>query len=250
MTKVVLIKSESEGEDKFVKELEKNDFVVETITSIDFVYKNINLLFEKLSMSNEYDGMIFTSPRAVNALEKVDKLLLNEWKVKKFNYSVGESTAKLVEKLLDIETKGSEAGNAQKLSELIINDYCDKTDMKKKLLFPCSSLKQDILGKNLKAQSIDLDIIEVYETIQHPALENSIKNLTKIDFIVFFSPSSVNFLLPIFSKHKIDLNDVKIIAIGPSTEKCLNTCNIECSEKCEKPSPVCLVNVIQKLCSK
>jgi len=245
--KIVLIKSESDGPDKFEIELQKNNLDVTLIPSIDFRYKNIDKLIDILKNHSDYDGMILTSPRAVHAVDQIDLRILHDWILKDFNYSVGEGTYNLVDKLLNIKTKGKEAGNALKLSSIIVSDYADRTD-KRKLLFVCGNLKQDILEKNLKDNSIDVDVIEVYETIQHPNLENSIKELNNVDYLVFFSPSSVNFSLPLINKHELDMSSIKIIAIGPSTERCLTNNNIKCDGVCEKPSPESLINVI-KNCS-
>ncbi|KAL7037440.1 hypothetical protein ACKWTF_009219 [Chironomus riparius] len=246
--KVVLIKSESDGPDKFVEKLQKNSFNVTSISSIDFQFKNLDKLNDILkNHSDSYDGMIFTSPRAVhalkNAVEQNDSTILNDWILKDFNYSVGEGTYTLVDMLLNMKTKGKEAGNALKLSSIIANDFKNRFD-KRKLLFVCGNLKQDILERNLKDNAIDLDVIEVYETIQHPNLDSSINELKVVQFLVFFSPSSVNFSLPLISKHGIDISSIKIIAIGPSTEKCLSSNNIKCYV-CDKPSPESLINFIK-----
>lgn len=244
---VVLIKSESDGPDKFVDELQNNNFNVLSIPSIDFQFKNLIKLSDILKNHSDYDGMIFTSPRAVyavkNAVEQ-NQAILHDWILKDFNYSVGEGTYKLVDELLGIITKGKEAGNALKLSSIIVSDFKDRSD-RRKLLFACGNLKQDILEKNLKEQSIEVEVIEVYETIQHPNLENSIKELNDVQFLVFFSPSSVNFSVPLMNKHGLDISSFKLIAIGPSTEKCLVSNKIKCDGVCNKPSPESLINVIK-----
>lgn len=245
--KVVLIKSESDGPDKFVDELQKSNFDVMSIPSIDFQFKNFDKLNDVLKNHSDYDGMIFTSPRAVHAVKKVVELnsaILQDWILKDFNYSVGEGTYKLVDKLLGMKTKGKEAGNGLKLSSIIASDFKNKSD-KRKLLFACGNLKQNILEMNLKEQSIEVEVIEVYETMQHPSLENSIKELKDVQFLVFFSPSSVNFSLPLIIKHELDISSIKVIAIGPSTEKCLSSNKIKCDRVCDKPSPESLINTIR-----
>lgn len=250
--KIVLIKSESDGPDKFEIELQKNNFDVTLIPSIDFRFKNIDKLSAILKNHSDYDGMILTSPRAVhavkNAADQTDLKILHDWISKDFNYTVGEGTYNLVDKLMNMKTKGKEAGNALKLSSIIVSDYANRAD-RRKLLFVCGNLKQDILEKNLNDNSIDVDVIEVYETIQHPNLDNSIKELNNVDYLVFFSPSSVSFSLPLINKHELDMSFIKIFAIGPSTERCLTINNIKCDGVCEKPSPESLINVIRSWCS-
>lgn len=249
MKKVVLVKSQSDGPEKYLNELQKSNFIAESIFCIDFQYQNLDIFCDRLKNYELYDGVLVTSPRAAyavkKAFEKLDVDILNHWISKEFNYSVGESTAKLLEKSLNFSTKGSEAGNAKQLSSKIVDDYAEKSGLKK-LLFPCGNLKLDILEKSLSENSIELDIVEVYQTVQHERLEDSIKNLNNVEFMVFFSPSNVTFSLPIFQKLKFDLNHLKVIAIGPSTENCLKNNNIACFGVCDKPSVQSLLKILQK----
>ncbi|XP_070496212.1 uroporphyrinogen-III synthase-like [Chironomus tepperi] len=244
---VVLIKSESGVRDRFVEELQKNDYYVRAIPSIGSQYKNLDQLGDMLRHHKNYDGIIFTSPRAVhavaNAIEQTDLTVVRHWIVKEFNYSVGEGTYMIVDKLLKMKTKGREAGNALKLSTIIANDYGYRAG-RKRLLFACGNMKQDMLEKNLKDKGIALDVIEVYETIQHPNLDFYIKDVNNVQFIVFFSPSAVFFSLPLIRQYKIDISSAKVIAIGPSTEKCLASYNIK-SQVCENPTPEGLLNSIK-----
>ncbi|KAG5681734.1 hypothetical protein PVAND_011143 [Polypedilum vanderplanki] len=250
MTKIILFKSESDGGDKFVEELEKNNFVVQSIPSIDFEFKNLDILSEKLRKSNDYEGIIFTSPRSIFATQQLLKSNpdnLKSWSDKR-NFTVGESTYNLAKKLISLETAGKEAGNAQNLSTIIISCY-NKNKLTKPFLFPCGNLKQDILEKNLNENSILLDCIEVYDTIPHPNLENAILKLKEeddINFIVYFSPSGIKYSMPFIKHHNLPLSKCKLIAIGPSTKRCMRDYNLECYAMCEKPSPESLLNVLKK----
>jgi uroporphyrinogen-III synthase len=241
MSNVILFKSESDGPDKFLKVLENSQFSGRSINCLSFQFKNIVELTEKLKTPDDYEGIIFTSPRAVKALEEVEKDVLERWKTKS-DYSVGEATSLLSENILGIPTKGQESGNAQKLSEIIIKDYKDKTS--KKFLCPSGNLRLGILERNLNENSIFIEYVEVYETIPHPNLESSIENLKneKIDYFVFFSPSGVDFSLQFLKKHTIDLDSIKLIAIGPSTSRSLKENELKCFAECSKPTPESLLN--------
>lgn len=248
--RVVLIKSESDQPDKFVEHLQKHNFEVESITSIDFCFKNLDSLSDKLKSQEKYEGIVFTSPRSIIATQMStvnddDNKIFEKWNDKEFNYTVGESTGMLAKKLLNLDTKGQVAGNAQKLSVIIADDFRTK-NAQRPLLFPCGNLKQDILGQNLNENKIQLDSVEVYDTIPHPKLAESVMKLRNkiVDFIVFFSPSSVKFSLPFMLKHQLNLTKIKIIAIGPSTKRCLDDNNLVCYGMCEKPSPESLLNVL------
>lgn len=246
MFKIVLFKSESDGPDRFVEELQKHNFSVQSITSIDFGFKNLELLSDKLNKLDDYEGIVFTSPRSIIATQKsTDNKIFEKWNDKELNYTVGESTGKLAADLLNLSTKGQEAGHALKLSAIIANDF-NAQSATRPLLFPCGNLKQDILGKNLSEHSIKLDAVEVYDTIPHPNLEERVRKLKEEDsqFFVLFSPSSIKFSLPFINKHQLDLAKIKFIAIGPSTKKCLIDNKLTCYGMCEKPSPESLLNVL------
>lgn len=249
MKRIVLMKSESDGPDKFSEGLEGHNFSVISISSISFRFTSDGKLKELLKKPNCYDGIVFTSPRAVQATKTVfgdlDEHMLASWKSKNFNYSVGSATAKLTNEALNLQTKGNESGNAQKLSAKIISDYCNGNGSAKKLLFPCGNLKQDVIEKSLKECGIDVDAVEVYETIMHEKLEDSISNLKKIDSIVFFSPSSVKFSFQLFKNYNFDLNSMRVIAIGPSTEQSLKNLNIKCYGVCKAPTVDCLLNILR-----
>lgn len=246
MPLVVLLKSESEGPDKFTQLLEENDFDVRPVNCISFQFKNLDLLAEIISSADDYEGIIFTSQRSVQAVHEAvtKKSSLVNWRSKN-NYAVGESTNELAQKLLNLETQGKETGNAEKLASLIIDNHAG--NILKSFLFPSSNLKQGTLETALKENSIDVESVEVYDTVEHPNLEKSLEELKnmKVDFLVFFSPSGIKFSLPHLKQHAIDLSSMKIIAIGPSTEKSLEDNNLECFRMCTKPSPESLLEALK-----
>lgn len=247
--KVILFKSESDGSDKFVEVLEKANFAVQVINSIDFRYKSFDILLDKLRKSNDYEGIIFTSPRSIFATKQAVKDnddVLKLWSDKKFNYTIGDTSHNLALDLLNLDSNGKEAGNAQNLYPIIIDNY-KKNNLTRPFLFPCGNQAQDILGQNLRKNLIQIESVELYETISHPNLETAIKEIKKdndIDFIVYFSPTGIKFSLPLIMMHNINLENVKLIAIGPSTQKCLLQNNLQCYKMCEKPSPESLLNCL------
>lgn len=193
MAVVVLFKSESDGPDKYVELLETNSFEVKPISCLSFQFKNIDLLLEKLRSPDDYEGLLFTSPRAVFGVQKAVEIqpdILCSW-VEKENYSVGERTFELSQKLLNLHTKGKESGNAEQLSSIIISQNSDKVPAMKPFLFPSGNLKQDTLEKSLKKSSINVTSVEIYETVEDPKMEKSIQDLkaVHVDFMVYFSPS-------------------------------------------------------------
>lgn len=245
MPVVVLFKSESDGRDKFAKLLGENDFDVRTIACVDFQFKDSELLREKLRDADRYEGIIFTSQRAVQSVHRAvaQREDLTGW-IGKSNYSVGESTSELARSLLGLATRGQQTGNAKELATFIVGSH--KDEAAKPFLFPSGNLKLDILETDLKAEAIVVECVETYETVQHPELDESIESLkaAKTDFLVYFSPSGIKFSLPVLLKHKINLSDLKIIALGPSTRKSLEDNGLRCHRVCQNPSPESLLEAL------
>ena len=248
MTIVVLFKSESAGPDKYVELLEMNDFNVKSINCLSFKFTNSELLLEKLRKAEDYEGIIFTSPRAVYGVEKAvdgQSNILREW-ITKRNYSVGETTSELCQKLLNLETEGKQSGNANQLSSLIIKNHKDNISSLKPFLFPSGNLKQDTIERSLETSGINVTPVEIYETIEHPQMEDRILDLmkSKVDFIVYFSPSGIKYSLPFLRKHQINLPNIKFVAIGPSTKKYLEENELKCYRMCKSPTPESLLEVL------
>lgn len=246
MPLVVLFKSESVGPDKFIKALDEKNFHCLLIFCLDFQFKNLDLLRMKLENHQDYEGLLLTSPRSLSAIEKAAKdhnEILKNWK-NKSNYCVGETTSHLAQSM-GLQSKGKQAGNAFSLSKILIEDLKENMNLKR-FLFPSGNLKQDLLEKSLEEGKIKVENIEVYETIQHEKLEDSIEELKvlKVDYIIYFSPSGVNFSLPLLRKRGINVQDIKIIAIGPSTKKSLEDNGLHCYRMCPKPSPESLLEAL------
>ena len=248
MPVVILFKSESEGPDKFVQHLQQNNFEARFVNCLSFKFKNLEKLCDDKEKADDYQGLIFTSLRSIQAVQKAvesDPQRLSRWQGKS-NYSVGESTSEAAKNILGLDSAGSGTGNAQALATLVVEKHSNQQT--KPFLFPSGNLKQETLEKSLNENSIEVQNVEVYETVVHSELESSIKELktAKIDFLVFFSPSGVKFSLPFLLKHEVKLDGIKIIAIGPSTKKYLEENDLKCSQMCSKPTPESLLEVLNK----
>lgn len=74
-------------------------------------------------------GLVFTSQRAIKAVSSIKdvKSLLGGWKNHPV-FVVGEGTSKILKKELDLDGKGSSAGNASALADIILQSelqgYC------------------------------------------------------------------------------------------------------------------------------
>ncbi|XP_072596473.1 uroporphyrinogen-III synthase isoform X5 [Vulpes vulpes] len=128
--KVLLLKDPKEddcGQDPYIRELGLYGFEATLIPVLSFEFLSLPSFSEKLSHPEGYGGLIFTSPRAVEAvelcLEKDNKAevwkhsLKEKWNAKTV-YVVGNATASLVNKI-GLDAEGANCGNAEKLAEYI-----------------------------------------------------------------------------------------------------------------------------------
>ncbi|KAF5307393.1 hypothetical protein FQR65_LT18428 [Abscondita terminalis] len=101
---VLLLKSEN-NEDKYDAALTDNGFLVKHIRTLEFRYINLEQLHSKIRSPDDYDGIIFTTPRSVKALKEAlaNDILDPKWSG------------------LNLECRGKESGNAKNLSSVILN---------------------------------------------------------------------------------------------------------------------------------
>lgn len=252
MKRVVILKSESDSADTYTCLLRENNFDPLFVPTLEFRYKNLDKLYEKLCAVDTYSGIIFTSPRSVEACEQAiiqyggaATKLNDEW-AKLHNYCVGEVTHNLIHTALDLNARGKHTGNANNLAEFIFENL-EGARLDRPFLFPCGNLRQDTLQLKLMDYGYFLDAVEVYETVAHSELEQNIKTALideKAEYVAFFSPSGVNYANAILKKLEIDLTNCKLIAIGPSTRKCLEAHELDVYKTAEKPSVEYLVKAL------
>lgn len=120
---VLLLKAESnEGiEDKYYSVLKDNHYSVRQVKTLEFRYTNLDLFETKLNNPGDYSGIIFCSPRCVNAtkLSIRENELGSNWN-EKCNFVIGEATYQAVYNDLKLSCSGKECGNLENLSEYII----------------------------------------------------------------------------------------------------------------------------------
>uniref|UniRef100_A0A8D2N275 Uroporphyrinogen III synthase n=1 Tax=Zonotrichia albicollis TaxID=44394 RepID=A0A8D2N275_ZONAL len=222
--KVLLLKDPKDkdsGPDPYIEELGSYSLEATLIPALSFEFTSLDSLFEKLSHPECYGGLVFTSPRALEAIkiclkekskkEAWSKSLKQMWSIKP-TYVVGKATASLGEK------PNSSA-----------------------LLFPCGALRREVLPTVLREKGIPLEGLTVYQTAQHPDLQESLSSYFSQQgipaSIAFFSPSGVKFCLQHIQKLSGDLiNQVKFAAIGPSTAKALRDAGVAVSCTAGSPS--------------
>ncbi|XP_075574043.1 uroporphyrinogen-III synthase isoform X2 [Pelecanus crispus] len=256
--KVLLLKDPKDkdsGPDPYIKELGLYGFEATLVPVLSFEFISLETLFEKLSHPECYGGLVFTSPRALEAIkiclkdnsknEAWSKSLKQRWNTKPA-YVVGKATASLVEEI-GLIPQGEKSGNAEKLAGYI----CSKKPNSSALLFPCGALKREVLPTVLREKGIPLESLTVYQTTQHTDLQESLSSYFSQQgipaSIVFFSPSGVKFCLQHIQKLSGDfINHIKFAAIGPTTAEAMEAAGIPVSCTAENPTPQDLAAGIQK----
>lgn len=189
-----------------------------------------------------------TSQRSVESVNQAASDLPDAWKNKP-HYCVGKKTGETASKLLGLTHQliGQDCGNAESLSALIVKDFQDGS-LPLPLLFPCSNLKMDTLPRTLKEHNISVDIVTSYVTVPHPQLRDSIIQLAhKVpNYLVFFSPSGVNYTLPLLREHNLITGvKVNVVSIGNTTARALEDAGICVNRICVKPTPEDLMEALK-----
>lgn len=81
---------------------------------------------------------------------------------------------------------------------------------------PCGNLSRDTISKLLEAKGVSADVVQVYETVNHPNLEDSLKKTIEgfiFRIVIYFSPSGVNATIPLLKKYFVPLEDLKVCTI-------------------------------------
>jgi uroporphyrinogen-III synthase len=86
------------------------------------------------------------------------------------------------------------------------------------LLFPCGSLIGDELLHKLSSKGINVVAVTVYQTHVHEQLEQRLHEIVSHnsgfpEIVVYFSPSGLNFTIPMLEKMQVPLQQLKVYII-------------------------------------
>lgn len=161
----------------------------------------ISIQNKEFAIENLHDYLIFTSQNAVESVLRNKKI--TEIKSKK-SFCVGEKTKAALERN-DFKVV-AHADYAAELASIICNQY-----YKNSFTFFCGNIRRDVLPEALQLMEIELDEIEVYQTVPAPK---------KIDFtpdgVLFFSPSAVESYLK-----ENEIKEENCFCIGNTTAEAL-----------------------------
>ncbi|GFT75272.1 uroporphyrinogen-III synthase [Nephila pilipes] len=250
--KVLLLKSEDSDEevDPYVKILENAGIPASLIPVFDFHYLNDLLLLECMKFPNQYNGIIFTSPRAVKAIKRVYELYgleLQIWREKN-NFALGDKTSMLAETLLNLNVLGKQCANSQELAELILS--CDGLQKDLPFIFPCSDRAKNIIQNNLEEDDFTVTRVECYQLLPNFNIEDNFMTLITEkgipDILVYFSPSGVEFSHDIIKKG-CGTSQPQVVAVGETTASAVKQANMKLCKVAESPNPKGILNAVKSL---
>uniref|UniRef100_A0A3B4V407 Uroporphyrinogen-III synthase n=1 Tax=Seriola dumerili TaxID=41447 RepID=A0A3B4V407_SERDU len=236
---VLLLKEPRDGDsgpDPYIKELASHGHKATLIPVLSFKFVSLNTLSDKLFQPEKHGGLIFTSPRAVEAVkmcleaeerrEEWKSSVKDKWNAKAI-YVVGKATAALVRNL-GLNPLGEDTGTAEVLSRVIIER--EDTNIPP-LFFPCGSIKREVLPTALRENGVPLETLTVYQTAEHPDLEKNLKNYFTEKCLFVCSLKLLCF---------------QFAAIGPTTQDAMTAEGLSVSCAAEKPTAEHLAAAIAK----
>ncbi|GBM35553.1 Uroporphyrinogen-III synthase [Araneus ventricosus] len=249
---VLLLKAAEDSScDPYFEKLQEAGITSIIIPTLEFIYINDEILENCLLCPENFCGIIFTSPRTVQAVHRIFDTTgfdISKWQ-KKENYAVGEATSKLAASLLELDLLGEEAGSSEELCKVILSSAdCEK--FVEPFLFPCSQKSKDTVPKTLTESGLEVKKVICYKTECNSHLEESLEKLIAEkgipDIIVFFSPSGVEFSNKIM-KFLEKTKEPQCIAIGPTTEQAIKNAKMNLCKVAEKPNPDSVLKAVKSL---
>lgn len=237
MSELVLLLRSGGARDPFERAFRKEGFDVRSIPVLEFDFVNPDGLREALEHPNNYDGLIFTSPRAVDAIGEAMPWLPSEnvlWHNKSV-YAVGSGTAEAL-RSIGFEPDGEESGSAETLANII-----SKRSFDRPLLFLSGDRRRDVLPTRLRSAGIQIEELCVYENRSRSPVGWPTEQVP--DWVVFFSPSGFEAIREEWEER---LRGVRIAAIGPTTAEVLGSAGVVVATVAGEPSPRALVEALRE----
>ncbi|GIX90879.1 uroporphyrinogen-III synthase [Caerostris extrusa] len=187
--------------DPYIEKLKECGISASIIPTLEFTFINDGILQHFLSRPDDFDGLMFTSPRTVRAVHRVcffQDIDISKWAEKK-NFAVGEATSKI-------------AG---------VDNF------PKPLLLPCGQKNRAAITTFLTENDFQVTSVMCYRTECNPKMKECFENLIISqgipNIIVFFSPSGVKLTCEII---KAFSETPQCIAVGPTTEQAILEANL------------------------
>ncbi len=219
------------------KALNDAGFDTQTLPVLTFEYTGQDVLYNLLKHPDRYAGLIFTSPRAVEAFSRAfpeTGIGKTGWENKTL-FTVGPRTAAAI-RSLGYEPEGEHTGSAEQLAAYILKRHTGGT-----LLFLCGDRRRDVLPSLLREAGIRTKEVVAYRT--------RLRTLhvwpgdKKPDWVVFFSPSCLEAML---KSPETSLEDISIAAIGSVTAKAVRNHGFRVRATAHEPTPGALALALQE----
>nr|QIA61830.1 uroporphyrinogen-III synthase [Halichondria panicea] len=250
----VLLRAPKGPEDPYYNALSVAGFQsVHFVPVLHYEHMNQDELRSDILSSDKFSGIVFTSGTAVevcvSSLTEHERGRVTErWKQLPV-FVVGKATAQAV-RGLGLSPTGSHSGNAETLSKLIIEHFCPGVPTKP-LLFPCGALRRETLPVALEGAGLPLKCLACYKTLPHPDLQGRLRELSpqaevESVWVVFYSPSGVNFALDCVLK--TFKSGFKVAAIGATTGDSLSKAGCRPDAVAKLPNHDSLTEAILECC--
>jgi len=228
---VYLLRVETTASDPFAEALRAAGYRPFVLPVLSVVWCNTEQLRAVLARPEAYGGLIFTSPRAVEAVRRLGSLL-EAWRRRPV-YVVGPRTAAAAQEL-GLQPRGETAGSGRELARLILQALRPE----RPLLFLCGARRRDELPTLLREEGLPLEELVVYDT--RPSVPELPAEAP--DWVVFFSPSG----LEAARRLPIAREQVRVAAIGPTTAAALQQEGWEVAAVARTPTPEGLLAALQE----
>lgn len=241
MKKVVLFKSASE---EYSTAFNERNFEPIFVEPLQFEVVNAQQLNARL-LRSDYDGLVLTSPRAVEALGHCwDPTKFVIWNTKRA-YTVGEASCKKIKLQLGLDALGMTAGNTKNLAKIIIDENPDTSNF----LFPCGNLCLETLPAMLQAKGMTVDTLTVYESKENKHLRTDLMELNSSEedpcCMVFFSPSGCEYIHRQLQMFNNRLFHLPHFAIGNTTAHKIENLGLEVAGVAAYPKADSLVDTVE-----
>ncbi|KAJ6544758.1 tetrapyrrole biosynthesis, uroporphyrinogen III synthase [Mycena vulgaris] len=282
MSNVLFLRASSQdpdSPDRYESLFTASGYISLSIAVLETVFTNIASLTDVIRHDAQHGAAIITSGRAceawgqaVDALES-EQLSRQEshWSTTPF-YVVGKSTASSLNAIRSAhphspfaptDIRGESSGTSGQLARFILADLeLSPPSKRRPFLYLTGDKNRDTLPDILRDGNVELTPLQVYETQGSSrfaedlrlALESSSTEELTRWWIVFFAPSSAEFVTP-FLRHHFDLRSTdstslkqlptRIASIGPTTSTFLrDKLNLWVDAEALKPTPEELLRAI------
>lgn len=216
------------------KALSDAGFDTQTLPVLTFEYAEQDVLYKFLKQPDRYAGLIFTSPRAVEAFSRAfPETGDTGWKSKVL-FTVGPRTAAAI-RALGYKPEGESTGSAEQLAAYIRRRHTGGT-----LLFLCGDRRRDELPSLLHEAGIRTEEIVAYRTCLRTL--HAWPGDKKPDWVVFFSPSGLEAML---HSPEVSLESISIAAIGSVTAETVRAQGFRVRATAREPTPEALALALQ-----